>query len=145
MKHALLLGVIALAPQLGAEAKPKPPKSPRLYVFDCGLIKAMSVTTYGFKEGEIPRRDFVVPCYLIVHPKGTLMWDVGVIADDKFPAGGGPVTEEISTATVSLKTQLAAVGYQPSDITYLAFSHYHLDHTANANEFASATWLTRQS
>ena len=36
----------------------------RLYVFDCGRIKAMGVETYGFKEGEVKSRDFFVPCYL---------------------------------------------------------------------------------
>ena len=40
--------------------------------------------------------------------------------------------------------QLAEAGYSPSDITHLALSHYHYDHTANANAFASATWLVRQ-
>ena len=40
--------------------------------------------------------------------------------------------------------QLSEVGYGPGDITYLAFSHYHYDHTANANAFAAATWLVRQ-
>ena len=63
-----------LAATLSAAEKPKPPSTMRLYVFNCGSIKAMSVTTYGFKEGEVPLRDFVVTCYLIVHPKGTLMW-----------------------------------------------------------------------
>ena len=43
-----------------------------------------------------------------------------------------------------LLPQLAEVGYSPADITYLALSHYHFDHTANASEFAAATWLTRQ-
>ncbi len=32
----------------------------------------------------------------------------------------------------------------PADITHLALSHYHYDHTANANEFAGATWVVRQ-
>jgi glyoxylase-like metal-dependent hydrolase (beta-lactamase superfamily II) len=36
------------------------------------------------------------------------------------------------------------IGYAPSDIEYLAFSHYHYDHIANANQFASATWLARK-
>jgi N-acyl homoserine lactone hydrolase len=45
----------------------------------------------------------------------------------------------------SLKVQLAEVGYSPADITYFALSHYHYDHTANANEFAGATWLVRQA
>ena len=36
------------------------------------------------------------------------------------------------------------MGYAAKDIEYLAFSHYHYDHTANANAFAGATWLVRQ-
>src|ERR1700686_2721978 len=36
------------------------------------------------------------------------------------------------------------IGYSPADINFLALSHYHYDHTGNANEFASATWLVRQ-
>jgi N-acyl homoserine lactone hydrolase len=48
------------------------------------------------------------------------------------------------TVVNSLRAQLAEVGYSPSDITYLALSHYHYDHTANANEFAASTWLVRQ-
>jgi glyoxylase-like metal-dependent hydrolase (beta-lactamase superfamily II) len=30
-------------------------------------------------------------------------------------------------------------------VTHLALSHYHWDHTANANAFARATWLVRQN
>jgi glyoxylase-like metal-dependent hydrolase (beta-lactamase superfamily II) len=44
----------------------------------------------------------------------------------------------------SLQAQLAEIGYSPADITYLALSHYHYDHTANANEFAGATWIVPQ-
>ncbi len=59
---------------------------------------------------------------------------------------GKPVTQHIMlpdsqqrkvTVTKPLKAQLAAVGYSPADITYLAFSHYDYDHTSNANEFAA--------
>src|ERR1700753_2234687 len=117
--------LLALVFGVGGQSAPKPPSSLRLYVMDCGVIKGMSVTMFNFKEGEVPARDFVVPCYLVVHPKGTLMWDVGVIPDSAFPVGGGPVTQRISTATKTLTSQLAAIGYKPSDITYLALSHYH--------------------
>ena len=44
----------------------------------------------------------------------------------------------------TLTEQLTQIGYATSDITYLALSHYHYDHTANANSFAGATWLVRQ-
>jgi len=43
-----------------------------------------------------------------------------------------------------LKAQLADAGYAPRDVTHLAVSHYHYDHTANSNDFAAATWLVRQ-
>jgi N-acyl homoserine lactone hydrolase len=33
----------------------------------------------------------------------------------------------------------------PQDIKYIAFSHYHIDHTANANMFAGSTWLVAQA
>lgn len=136
---------LALLFSAQAQSAPNPPSSLRVYVMDCGTIKGLAVTMFGFKEGEVPPRDFVVPCYLIVHPKGTLMWDVGVIPDSAFPAGGGPVTQGISTATKTLTSQLAAIGYKPADITYLSLSHYHSDHTANANMFAGSTWLVSQA
>lgn len=48
------------------------------------------------------------------------------------------------TMTKSLTQQLKEVGYSPAEITHLALSHYHYDHTANANLFVNATWLVRQ-
>src|SRR4051812_15602141 len=135
--------VFAIGTTAGAVAAPKPPSSVRLYIFDCGVIKGLGVELFGFKAGEVPARDFFVPCYLVVHPKGTLMWDVGVIADSAFKADGKPVTDGRSTVDKPLLPQLAALGYTPADITYLAMSHYHSDHTANANAFAGSTWLGR--
>jgi N-acyl homoserine lactone hydrolase len=127
-----------------AQDRAKPPASARLYIFDCGVIKGLSVELFGFKKGEVPVRDFFVPCYLVAHPKGTLMWDVGVVSDAAFKGGGGPVTEGVSTVARPLLPQLAALGYTPSDITYLGLSHYHSDHTANANAFAGSTWLVQR-
>ncbi|PWU07603.1 MAG: MBL fold hydrolase [Terriglobia bacterium] len=127
-----------------AQKRPQPPKSARLYVFDCGSIKGLDPATFHFKKEELAGVDFVVTCYLVVHPKGTLMWDVGVIPDSAFKPDGAPVTERISTVTKPLLPQLAAVGYTPADISYIALSHYHSDHTANANAFAGATWLVHQ-
>jgi glyoxylase-like metal-dependent hydrolase (beta-lactamase superfamily II) len=47
------------------------------------------------------------------------------------------------TLRATLGSQLGAAGFTPRDVTHLALSHYHWDHTANANQFASATWLVR--
>ena len=57
------------------------------------MIKGLGVELFGFKTDEVPIRDFFVPCYLVAHPKGTLMWDVGVIPDSAFKGDGAPVTE----------------------------------------------------
>jgi glyoxylase-like metal-dependent hydrolase (beta-lactamase superfamily II) len=141
---AALAGWMA-APAAVAQQRPQPPKSPRLYVFDCGTIKGLDPAIFHFKKEDLAGVDFVVPCYLVVHPKGTLMWDVGVVPDSAFKADGAPVTQGISTVTKPLKAQLAAVGYTPADITYLAHSHYHSDHTANSNDFAGATWLVQKA
>ena len=140
-----ILPILAAAPLMSAQQHhAKAPKSLRLYVFDCGVIKGLSPAIFGFKKEDLKTLDFAVPCYLVAHPKGTLMWDVGVIPDSAFHGDGAPVTQGISTATRPLKEQLAAIGYSPADITYLAMSHYHSDHTANANEFAASTWIVRQ-
>jgi len=128
-----------------AGQKPAPPPSPRVYVFDCGDIKGLDPALFRFKKEEVASTDFVVTCYLIAHPRGTLMWDVGVIPDSAFKSDGKPVTEGRSTVTRPLKAQMAAAGYSPADITYLALSHYHSDHTANANDFAGATWIVQQA
>ena len=125
-----------------AEAQQKPPvvTFPRIYVFEAGSIKGLDPKLFNFKREELKEVDFVNIAYLIVHPKGTIMFDTGGIPDSAFKAGGGPVTEGIMSATKPLKPQLASVGYKPSDIRYLILSHYHSDHTANANDFAGATW-----
>lgn len=142
----IALAAVPLAAQTGSSHHaPKPPKSLRLYVFDCGVLKPKDAAMFNFKPGEISVLEMSVPCFLIAHPKGTLMWDVGVIPDSAFQAGGAPVTQGMSTVTKPLKPQLAAIGYAPEDITYIAFSHYHSDHTANANMFAGSTWLVEQA
>jgi len=141
----MVLAAVVGGSTLAAQRRPNPPSSPRLYVFDCGSIKGLDPALFTFKKEELAEVDFVVTCYLVVHPKGTLMWDVGVIPDAALKADGTPVTEGISTATRPLVPQLAAMGYRPADITYLALSHYHSDHTANANAFAGATWIVQQA
>ena len=139
------LGIVSVAAiRTTAQHRAPRPGTMRLYVFDCGVIRGLDPALFNFKKEEVATTDFAVPCYLVAHPKGTLIWDVGVIPDSAFKDDGAPVTQGVSTAMRTLKSQLAEIGYSPSDITYLVHSHYHLDHIANSNEFASATWLVRQ-
>jgi len=144
---AISAALCAAAVAVSAAAQhtpPAPPNELRLYVLDCGVIKGLDPGLFNFKPGELAETELAVPCYLIVHPKGTLMWDVGAIPDTAFSSDNTTVTQSYFTSTHTLGSQLAALGYEPTDITYLGLSHYHLDHVANANEFASSTWLVRK-
>src|SRR5215475_7500771 len=124
--------------------KPARTKSLRLYVLDCGRITVANGDSMGFKPGELATSNMVTPCFLIVHPKGTMIWDTGEIPDSAFANGSAPATQGAYTVDRPLLPQLAAIGYTPADITYLALSHYHSDHVANANSFAGSTWIVQK-
>ena len=152
---ALVFPVLAhAAGQAGSPGRhPKPPQSVRLYVFDGGTLEHMDPGRFRLKKEEVSTSRMSVPSFLVAHPKGTLIWDTGAVSDAAWKPAGTPVTQHIvlpdsqerdMTVTRQLKAQLAEAGFSPADITYLALSHYHWDHTANANEFAGATWLVRQ-
>jgi N-acyl homoserine lactone hydrolase len=146
-KRMLVLAALAALGSLTAHAqsRPTPPATPRIYIFDNGSIKGLDPKLFNFTREELKEVDFINISYLIVHPRGTLMFDSGAVADSHFKGDGQPVTEGIMSATKPLLPQLAAAGYKPSDITYFALSHYHSDHTANANEFAGATWIVQKA
>jgi N-acyl homoserine lactone hydrolase len=146
-KHWLAALVVTAAVTANAEAqRPRPaPASPRVYIFDNGAISGLDPALFNFKREELKEVDFVNASYLIVHPRGTLMFDAGAVADSHFKGDGSPVVEGIVSATKPLLPQLAAAGYSPRDITYFALSHFHSDHTANANEFANATWIVQKA
>jgi N-acyl homoserine lactone hydrolase len=146
-KQLAIISALAAAP-LAVQAQsahhaPKRPKSLRLYIFDCGVLKPADAKSFGFDH--VAELKMSVPCFLVAHPKGTMMWDVGVVPDTDFKPDGSPVNQGMMSVTKPLKPQLEAIGYEPEDIKYIAFSHYHIDHTANANMFAASTWLVPQA
>jgi glyoxylase-like metal-dependent hydrolase (beta-lactamase superfamily II) len=141
----MMLAVVLIAPlAIAQRRKAQPPKSLRLYVFDCGSLNIDDISRYQLKREEISTNIMSVPSFLIVHPKGTMIWDTGAVPDSAFKPGGGPATLRYATTARPLTVQLAEIGYVPADITYLALSHFHWDHVGNANVFASATWLVRK-
>ena len=152
---ALQLGIVACGPEEAASpaSRAASVQAVRLFVLDGGILES-DPARYRLEREEVASQQLSVAAYLVVHPKGTLMWDTAAIADDSWVPTGQPVLRHLVlsngqdrrvTITAPLKTQLAAAGYEPTDITYLALSHNHWDHVANANEFVSATWLVPQS
>jgi glyoxylase-like metal-dependent hydrolase (beta-lactamase superfamily II) len=118
----------------------------RLYVLDCGTIISHQPERFGLNREDVPDPDFSDPCFLVVHPKGMLLFDTG-LTDAQV---GRPIYEnklgyEGQLKTVSLKGELADIGVTAAMITYLAISHSHWDHVGNANDYAGSTWLARKA
>jgi glyoxylase-like metal-dependent hydrolase (beta-lactamase superfamily II)/ABC-type molybdate transport system substrate-binding protein len=121
-----------------------------LYVMDCGVLSptAEGVERYHVSLSEVGETRMAVPCFLVVHPRGRLLWDLGVIPDAEVGAQPGGARSSVNPTVAALVTrtlssQLAQIGYRPSDMTYIAISHAHIDHSANMNAFAGSTWLAR--
>jgi N-acyl homoserine lactone hydrolase len=150
-----------------AGAQPAPEmKSPRVYVMDCGLLtRGDPMLRFGLTTEQVGGlTDLVTPCFLIVHAKGTILWDTGMVPDRLVRPGGNATIvgntpnwtaeqvfnkpEDTIGPTIvfrSLKEQLAEIGYRPADITYLVLSHGHVDHVANANDYAGSTWIVQKA
>ena len=119
----------------------------RLYAMDCGRIDVPDLGVEFSDTGELAGRRGTLsdPCFLIRHPKGTLIWDTG-LGDKMADAKNGvddPSGMHFSVA-VKLTDQLKALGLAQADITYVAFSHFHFDHTGNAGLFTHSTWIINQ-
>ena len=152
--RVVALGVLALLAACGKPAQSDrgtAVTSPRLYVLDGGTLES-DPTRYRLTKEDVGTTQLSVAAYLIVHPKGVLLWDTGAINDETWSPTGAPMPQRLVlpdgqerrvTITSTLKGQLEASGYAARDVTHLALSHYHWDHTANANVFASASWLVR--
>jgi N-acyl homoserine lactone hydrolase len=138
------IGAAALVPRASvAGLAPMPAvTSTRLYVFDCGTLVYNKPEDYNLKRDEVKDSNMGVTCYLVVHPKGMLIYDTGL--NDRLV--GRPLYENVREGYGQIKFntlsgQLADIGVTPANINYLVLSHYHWDHIGNAGDFAGSTWL----
>lgn len=136
----LAAAVLAAAALFALPAATAPPKGLKLYAMDCGLFQVPDADMFsddGAYKGQA--RSLVVPCFLIRHPKGDLVWDTGVPQDTAdLPGGKGPGG---LTVKHKLTDQLKELGLTPDKVTYLSVSHSHFDHIGNAGLFAASTWI----
>ena len=143
----LLCASLLLATASFAARATEPVSDVRLYAMDCGRISIKNAAPFS-DTGDYDGKSLaaVVSCYLIRHPKGTLLWDLGLNDEiAKSPEGvevGGNFHMTVKTALID---QLAEVGVKPADVNFIAFSHLHFDHTGNANAFGQSTWLMNKA
>lgn len=142
----LMMSVAALAMLAACGQSTEQAQAPaiQLYAMDCGHTSFTDTDMFaddGSFAGQA--RDLIVPCYLIRHPDGDLIWDTGLpeaIAD--MPNGISPSGFPAHmTVPVKLTAQLAQLNLTPADIEFVSFSHMHSDHTGNGNLFAHSTWI----
>lgn len=113
-----------------------------LYAMDCGGMDFDDMASFS-SDGRFDRQSYTlaVPCFLIRHPSGDLLWDLG-LNQAQFGQPGGITFQGIrSYINVSLVDQLASLGLKPSDIEYVAVSHSHPDHIGNADLFRDSTFI----
>jgi len=116
----------------------------KLFVFNCGGIRFDTITAFSVNDDETDIRELAVPCYVIEHDRGRLLWDGGlpsITATREGWQGEGMALRLDRT----LANQLADVDLDMSSFDFMAFSHMHFDHVGIANEISGATLLIQQT
>ena len=141
-----LVGCVGGAPSgdpTDATTSPPPEPSLKLYLFDCGHIRLDSLVRFNVQDDESDVRELIVPCYVVEHPDGRMLWDGGLPSSTAETQGWDGTTR----LDRPLAQQLADLdlGFDLGSLDYVAFSHMHYDHIGVANEIEGATWLVQQS
>jgi N-acyl homoserine lactone hydrolase len=142
-----LFAAALIAPLLAAPADAAQATAQRLYVIDCGQIHGKDQARWSPGVNVGVPIDLSDNCYLIRHGKQLMLWDTGVpdavtnLPNGQEAANGALVLRRART----LVSALAQLKIKPSDITYVAISHNHGDHSGNAKLFPRATFLVQKA
>jgi len=140
LKRALgiALGWAALSGMQAPPAAPAAPAELQMWRLDCGDFTFTDYNSFFSDTSEYPSgpKRLVGSCYLIRHGDQYMLWDTGI------PAGvvGHPIeTPQIhATLRSTIVDQLARIDVRPEQVSIVAISHYHFDHTGQAASFPHA-------
>ena len=112
----------------------------RVLAFTCGWLTGPLA---GFLAGEEGRLRVPVPCYLIDHPGGKVLFDTGLHPSLAVDPGGrlgalGKFFDVEFTPEEVVSARLAAVGVDPGEIRFIVTSHLHFDHVGGNAEIPNA-------
>lgn len=113
----------------------------KLYVFDCGMLRFPDIEAFGIKNDETDIRELIVPCYIIEHDKGRLLWDGGLPSVTAHHDGWDDNGAKMDRTFAG---QIEALNLNMASFDYVAFSHMHYDHVGIANEISGATLLIQK-
>ncbi len=117
----------------------------RVYALNCGSITIHDGAPFSdtgfYSHKPLSLAD---PCFLVKHDNDWLIWDLGL--GEQYLGKTIKNTEHGVTlsSSTSLVSQLKELNLTPDDIKYVGISHFHFDHTGNANLFPHATWLIQR-
>jgi glyoxylase-like metal-dependent hydrolase (beta-lactamase superfamily II) len=116
--------------------------SVRLYAVTCGHLTRPTGFLLAGRDG---RTTVPVPAYVIVHPKGTAVFDTGlhVDAQDDPVAYAGELLTSFHEFDVGpgaeLAARLGAVDVDAGAVTHVINSHLHFDHAGGNAQLPNAT------
>jgi len=119
----------------------------RIYTMDCGSVDFTDIGLFSSGEYAGRAKKMAVPCYLIRHPKGDMVWDTGIPDNISQMPDGLPILDGLAVARVSvtMESQFKELGISTKDVEYLALSHAHFDHVGNVGQFTNSTLLIHKS
>lgn len=116
----------------------------RLYVLDCGTIEISDIGLFS-SEGDYDGQSdtFVDSCFLIRHPEGDLLWDLGL---PTALVGGPPQEDSVFTVYMdtTISNQLIEIGMGPEEVEYIAISHHKFDHVGQIDQIEEAKWIVHE-
>ena len=122
----------------------------RVYIL-CGGYLDLDSTIFFPYRARGTRWTVPVPCFLVVHPRGRLVFDTGIhcqaIADPLGRLGErrARLFGVRSRSGDDVVSQLALLGLRPDDVEYVADSHLHFDHCGGNEFFPRSTLLVQRA
>jgi glyoxylase-like metal-dependent hydrolase (beta-lactamase superfamily II) len=142
---ALLLSILLTIGGCQPDASPDADweSSLKLFVFNCGMLRFNSIESFSVSNDETDVRDLIVPCYVVEHEKGRLLWDGG-LPSKTAEIDGWQVEGMLSRLDSTLSEQLQDIGLDMNSFDFAAYSHMHFDHVGVANEVIGATLIIQK-
>lgn len=116
----------------------------KLYVFDCGKLRFETIEMFSIPEEETDVRQLIVPCYIVEHEKGRLLWDGGLKSSVADVDGWHEVDGNQMRLDKTFSDQLKELDLDMSSFDFAAFSHMHFDHVGVANELQDVTLIIQK-
>jgi glyoxylase-like metal-dependent hydrolase (beta-lactamase superfamily II) len=118
----------------------------RLFAFTCGWLTG---PLGGFLEGERGRLRVPVPCYLVEHPNGRVLFDSGLHPGTQSDPGRrlgalARVFEVEFRAGEEVAARLATLGVDAGRVDFLVNSHLHFDHAGGNAQLPNARLVVQR-